>query len=123
MKYKSLSTVSDRATSTGAMYDMSAIMEDVLSLLLTRKGDYPMDNNIGCIIHNYVFHPILNSDEKSEIIEDTVGQLSRDPRLSNIMVDIETTDEDIIVAIYADVNSLSAPLMMNITLKELAQYG
>lgn len=123
MKYKSLSTVSDRATSTGALYDMNAIMEDVLSLMLTRKGDYPMDNNIGCIIHNYVFHPILNSDEKSEIIEDTVGQLSRDPRLSNIMVDIETTDVDIIVAIYADVNSLSAPLMMNITLKELAQYG
>lgn len=123
MKYKSLSTVSDRATSTGALYDMNAIMEDVLSLMLTRKGDYPMDNNIGCIIHNYVFHPVLNSDEKSEIIEDTVGQLSRDPRLSNIMVDIETTDVDIIVAIYADVNSLSAPLMMNITLKELAQYG
>lgn len=123
MKYKSLSTVSDRATSTGALYDMNAIMEDVLSLMLTRKGDYPMDNNIGCIIHNYVFHPVLNSDEKSEIIEDTVGQLSRDPRLSNVMVDIETTDEDIIVAIYADVNSLSAPLMMNITLKELAQYG
>lgn len=123
MKYKSLSTVSDRATSTGAMYDMNAIMEDVLSLMLTRKGDYPMDNNIGCIIHNYVFHPVLNSDEKSEIIEDTVSQLSRDPRLSNIMVDVETTDEDIIVAIYADVNSLSAPLMMNITLKELAQYG
>lgn len=123
MKYKSLSTVSDRATSTGALYDMNAIMEDVLSLMLTRKGDYPMDNNIGCIIHNYVFHPVLNSDEKSEIIEDTVSQLSRDPRLSNIMVDVETTDEDIIVAIYADVNSLSAPLMMNITLKELAQYG
>ena len=49
MKYKSLSTVSDRATSTGALYDMNAIMEDVLSLMLTRKGDYPMDNNIGCL--------------------------------------------------------------------------
>jgi phage baseplate assembly protein W len=123
MKYKSFSTTSSKVTSSGVLYDMDVIMENVLNLLLTRKGDYPMDINKGCIIHNYVFHPTLNSDEKSEIIEDTTTQLQSDPRLSNIMVDLEVMNEDIIVAIYADVVGLDNPMLMNITLKELAQYG
>lgn len=121
--YRSLSTTSSKATESGSLYDIEVVKEDVLSLLLMRKGDLPMNMDIGCIIHNYVFHQELNSDEKAEIIEDTTAQLARGGRLYNINVSIETTGTSIIVAIYADVHGIDDTLQLNLALQELASYG
>lgn len=117
-KFKSVSTRSLVTGSSGILYDMDAIKEDVFTLLMMRKGDIPQDNSIGCIVHEYVFSPSLADDEKAEIIEDTISQLSRDPRLSNITVHIHDFEQDLTLAVYADVNTLRDKLVLNVPFKE-----
>lgn len=118
IKYKSYSTTSSNATRSGILYDIGVIKEDILSLVLTRKGDYPQDLDKGCIVHDYLFDPVLNSDEEAEIKEDFITQLSSDPRLSNIRVFLSNIEEDLIIAIYADIVGIDEELMMTVTLKE-----
>lgn len=117
-KFKSVSTRSSKTSSSGVLYDMEVIKEDIIDLIMMRKGDLPQDNNVGCIIHEYVFNPSLNQDEIAEIKEDTIAQLSRDPRLSNINVHIHDSEEDLLITIYASVNTLKDQLILTIPIKE-----
>lgn len=118
IKYKSFSTISTSATKSGLLFDMDVIKEDVLSIILTRKGDYPQDVTKGCIIHDYLFNPSVNTDEIAEIKEDMLQQLSSDPRLSNIDIYIQSSEDSILVAIYADVVGIDDRLIMNVQIKE-----
>lgn len=118
IKYKSFSTSSQVATTSGHLYDIEVIKEDVLSLLLTRKFDYPQDPTIGCVVHDYVYNPTINEDEEAEIKEDLLEQLGKDPRLENINIHIENSGEDLMIAIYADIKGIDEQLFMNVSLKE-----
>lgn len=119
-KFKSVSSKSDKSTSSGVLYDIEVIKQDIVDLIMMRKGDIPQDNAIGCIIHDYVFHPKLNPDEEAEIIEDMTAQLLRDPRLSNINIHVYNFEEDLTVAIYADVTPLHTSIQLTVPIKEQA---
>lgn len=61
-----------------------SITEDLKILLLTRKGDYLMDNNYGVGIHDYLFE-YINDKEKQVIIKDINFQIKK--YISRILVE------------------------------------
>lgn len=118
-KYKSFSTISDRVTPNGILYDMDVVKEDLLNLLLTRKGDFPQNYNLGCILHNYVFDPSLTSYDIEVIKNDLYEQMGHDPRLRNIQINIDSTETEVFIAIAADVYGLDNPLSLVLPMKEI----
>lgn len=78
--YKAYSSVNSNRTSTGAIYGIDVIKQDIINLAMTRKGAFPGDVNRGLIINDYIFQPSLNAYEENIIIDDARQQFSSDPR-------------------------------------------
>lgn len=117
--YKSFSTTSDKANDNGHIYDRDVIIEDIRTLLRTRKGDYPMQNDIGNVAFNYLFNPKLNEADKQDIIGDTEEQLDRDPRLSDVSVSVvESKIHEYFIVINAILLPLNEEINLEINLSE-----
>lgn len=116
--YKSYSTTSPNATQNGNLYDIDVVVEDVRMLFRTKKGEYPMQPEIGSITHDYIHEPTLNEMEKNAIIEDSLEILSADPRLNNIQVDIEELSNGYYLIINATVVPQNQEVNISINLNE-----
>ncbi|ASV44253.1 hypothetical protein PBI_SCTP2_238 [Salicola phage SCTP-2] len=112
--YKSFSTTSPNSTENGQLYDIDVIKEDIRILLLTRKGEYPMMNNIGNIAYDFIFDPDLNDADKQDIISDIEDQLESDPRLDKVNVYIEKQSTQRYIVI---VNAIMLPMDQQINLE------
>lgn len=91
------------ATSSGAIYELEVIKQDIINLCMTRKGSFPGDVRRGLLINDYIFQPELNEYEKNLILSDAEEQLNVDPRY-----DINRLD------VVSNVDQQSMVLMINI---------
>lgn len=119
-KFKAFSSNSEKASATGKVYDLEVIRQDVLNMVHTRKGEYPMDLDRGFIIHDYLFSPTLNGTEENIIIEDAKKQLSEDPRFNITEVRVFTDDINQYIVLYLDlfVKPFDENIILEITFKE-----
>lgn len=78
--YMAYSNVNANRTPSSSIYGIDVIKQDIINLLMTRKGSFPGDVTRGFIIHDYLFQPTLNTYEENLIISDAQQQLSEDPR-------------------------------------------
>lgn len=113
--YKSFSTYNDKRTSAGKLYDIEVVKQDILSMVHTRKGDYPMDLNRGFIIHDFLFSPSLNDTETNLIEEDARAQLGEDPRFSILGVNVFSDDTASII-LYLSLRVLPFNSEINLTI-------
>ncbi len=119
-KFKSFSTTASNASASGKIYDLDAIREDILNMVHTRKGEYPMDLNRGFLIHDFLFSPSLNATEESLIVEDAKNQLSEDTRfnINEIRVFSDEATQSVILYLDLYVKPLDEPLVMEINFEE-----
>lgn len=119
-KFKSFSTTTDAASASGKIYDVDAIREDILNMVHTRKGEYPMDLNRGFLIHDYLFSPSLTATEENLIIEDARQQLSEDTRISITEIRVFSDEITHSIILYLDlmVKPLDEPLVLEINFEE-----
>lgn len=111
MAYKSLTT----RGKDKYLYGYDVVMDDVLSILYTKKGEYPMNPNRGCIIHDFLFEPEITEEEIFTIQSDIEDQLKADSRLQNIRVYVQSASQgkEIVVAIEADILLIDETLLIN----------
>jgi phage baseplate assembly protein W len=117
--YKSFSTTSPNANKNGHLYDMDVVVDDINNLLATKKGEYPMQYNLGSIAHEYIHQPSLTDAEKSIIINDTIELLSNDPRLNNINVYIEELSNGYYIIINATVSPQDQEINLSVNLNDI----
>lgn len=117
--YKSFSTTSPKANKNGNLYDMDVVVDDIQNLLSTKKGEYPMMNDLGSIAHDFIHQPSLTEAEKSTIVEDTIQLLSNDPRLNNINVYIENLSNGYYIIINAIVSPQGQEINLSVNLNDI----
>lgn len=78
--YMAYSNINANRTPSSSIYGIDVIKQDIINLLMTRKGSFPGDVRRGVIIHEYLFQPTINSYEENLILSDAQQQLSEDPR-------------------------------------------
>lgn len=78
--YMSYSNVNSNRTPSASIYGIDVIKQDIINIMMTRKGSFPGDVQRGVIIHDYLFQPTINAYEENLILSDTQQQLSEDPR-------------------------------------------
>lgn len=116
--YKSFSTTSPLATANGNLYDIEVVVENIRNLFKTRKGEYPMIPDLGSIAHEYIHEPSLSENDKRIIIDDTMTLLEYEPRLNNVMVDIEEIGEGFYIIINAVVLPQNQEVNLTINLED-----
>lgn len=117
-KFRSYSTT--MGGKSGRIYDLDVIREDILNMVHTRKGEYPLDLDRGFLIHDFLFSPILNEVEKNMIIADARKQLEEDPRFSINDIQVFNDDEDqhIILFLSLSVEPLNENINLRIDIEE-----
>lgn len=119
-KFRSYSTNSPLAGKSGRIYDLEVIRQDILNMVNTRKGEYPLDLNRGFLIHDFLFSPSLNELEKNMIVTDARNQLEEDPRfeIRDIQVFNDSEDQHIILYLSLFVPPLNESLNLTIDIEE-----
>lgn len=102
---------------SGYLYGVDAIREDILALIYTKKGEFPMMPNKGCIIHDYLFENEPTPEEIDDIQADMLEQLQSDIRLENIQVVVAVADQGskLVCAIQADIKVINEQILMSET--------
>lgn len=117
--YKSFSTTSPNANQNGNLYDMDVVVDDIQNLLATKKGEYPMMEELGSIAHNFIHQPSLTDAEKNLIVSDTIELLSLDPRLNNTNVYIEELSNGYYIIINSVVSPQGQEINLSINLNDI----
>jgi phage baseplate assembly protein W len=116
--YKSFSTTSPDASQNGNLYDIDVVVENVKNLFKTKKGEYPMNPDLGSIAHDFIHQPSLTEGEKGAIIEDSLVLLENEPRLNNISVDVEELSNGYYVIVNANLIPQNQEVNLSINMNE-----
>ena len=98
--YMSYSNVNNNRNPSGSIYGLDVVKQDIINILMTRKGAFPGDVTRGFIIHDYLFQPSLNTYEENLIISDAREQLSEDPRFDINEIYLLMDDETQTIVLY-----------------------
>jgi len=116
--YKSFSTTSPNANENGNLYDMDVVVDDIHNLLSIKKDEMPM-SDIGFIGHSYIYQPSLTPAEQQLIIDDALEQLSMDPRLNSISIDMEELSNGYYLIINATVVPQNQEVNLSVNLNDI----
>ena len=96
--YYGFSTISAKSQKKFVLTDNDLIKQDLLNVLMTRRGAMVMQPNYGCIIWEKLFENISPSDVQ-DISQNITSIVNNDPRVSLVSMDINPTGNDITVTL------------------------
>jgi phage baseplate assembly protein W len=111
--YKGFSTV-DPTSLTTKLFDFPLILQDILNMFQTKKGERVMNPMFGTIIWSMIFEPFTD-DNKRLISEDVTRILNYDPRVTPTVINISEAEYGIIIeaTLYYKQLDLSQRLVLN----------
>ena len=97
-QYKGFSTVSSSSQKKFVLVDNALVKQDLLNVLMIRRGSRVMQPNLGCIVWEKLFETLSATDVSD--IADNIGTIvNSDPRLSLISIDITQNQNTIVVTL------------------------
>jgi len=101
--------------------NVQSIMQSVLNILSTRKGERIYNPEFGCDVDKYLFDfndPVMHDLIKKEIINSIK---KNEPRVTDIKVDIEPIEdeEDLLITLYLEIESDDRNYKLETSLKEI----
>jgi len=93
--YYGFSTVAPESQRKFVLTDNDLIKQDILNVLMTKRGSRVMFPNYGCIVWEKLFENITQSDV-SDIAENIKAIIANDPRVLLSSIDIAQNDNNTI---------------------------
>lgn len=101
--------------------NVQSILQSVMNILSTRKGERPYNPEFGCNIDDYLFD--LNDPVLHELIEKEIKTsiLKNEPRITNLEVEVTPfeDDEDLLINLYIEIESDDKNYRLETSLKEI----
>lgn len=96
--YQGFSTVSSTSQKKFVLTDNELIKQDLLNVLMTRRGSWVMQPKIGCIVWEKLFETLSPTDI-SDIANNIGAIVNNDPRLTLISIDVTQNGDTVIVTL------------------------
>ena len=104
--YYGFSTVSSSSQKKFVLTDRDLIKQDLLNILMTRRGSALMQPNFGCIVWEKIFENITTQDVQ-DIASNISTIIANDPRVNLLSIDVTPSGNNITVTLklqYASTN-------------------
>ena len=112
--YNGFSTVSSNSQKKFVLTDGDLIKQDLLNVLMTRRGSRVMQPNFGCVVWEKLFENISPSDVQD--ISTNINQIiNNDPRINLVSLDVSQSGNDITLTLviqYASTNQLEQMIVL-----------
>jgi phage baseplate assembly protein W len=123
LKYKGFSTVSSDSQKKFVLVNHKLIIQDLLNAIYTPRGSRVMQPNFGCIVWEYLFDN-LEQSQIQDIATNITGIINNDPRISLNSLDITPYENILTITIsiqFLDTNEIET-LILNLSNETTVDY-